>query len=99
MGTRSNPCAILSSRRSIQWSQQGGARLSRLILTLGDETIPSPGVHLLRQAPNSQVPFLEGRRMLSAGCCVIGWAFGRLARFLLLNDGHTSFLSADPFRQ
>jgi hypothetical protein len=28
---------------------------------------------------------------------VIGWAFGRLARFLLLNDG--SFLSAGPFRQ
>jgi hypothetical protein len=44
MGNRRNLRASLSSRRSVQWAKQGEARLPRSILTLADETIPSPGV-------------------------------------------------------
>jgi hypothetical protein len=46
MGNRRNLRASLSSRRSVQWAKQGEARLPRLIPTLADETIPSPGVRL-----------------------------------------------------
>lgn len=53
MGNRRNLRASLSSRRSVQWAKQGEARLPRLILTLADETIPSPGVRLCGNAPNS----------------------------------------------
>lgn len=141
MGSRRNPRANLSSRRSVRWSKQGGACLPRSIVTLADETISSSGVHqpvathqsrwargwhrgflgahcvtkgmeterllwhCMRRAASSagssgrqiqlaQVPFLEVARG-----CVIGWAFGGLARFLLLNGGHTSLLTADPSRQ
>lgn len=46
MGTRPNPCGILSSRRSVWWSKQGGAYLPRSIVAPADETISSSGVRL-----------------------------------------------------
>jgi hypothetical protein len=46
----------------------GGARLSRLILTLGDETISSPGVHLSAASTNLASPIPSK----GAGCCPPG---------------------------
>src|SRR5258708_22730583 len=129
MGNRRNLRASLSSRRSVQWAKQGEARLPRLILTLADETIPSPGVrlsaarHQTRWGRGWHLGFLgahcatvvvETERLVwhctpraascawcpqvdesssnkchsskVAGCCVIRWALGGLARFLPYND-------------
>ena len=115
MGNRRNLRASLSSRRSVQWAKQGEARLPRLILTLADETIPSPCVrlsaatHQTRWGRGWHLGFLGAhcatvvvetewlvwhytpRAAFSAGshsskvarCCVIRWALGELARFLL----------------
>ena len=44
MGSRRNPRASLSPRRSVWWSEQGGTYLPRSIVAL-DETISSPSVH------------------------------------------------------
>ena len=126
MGNRRNLRASLSSRRSVQWAKQGEARLPRLILTLADETIPSPGVrlsaathqtrcgrgwhlgflgahcatvvveterwfgiarHAQHPPPGPQVGESSSGKSDSskvAGYCVIRWALGGLARFLLL---------------
>jgi hypothetical protein len=138
-GTRPNPCGILSSRRSVWWSKQGGAYLPRSIVAPADETISSSGVRLStatqqvagvggvtsrisrcgfasrkewrrnswfgiacdpqHSPPRPQADELSSHKshfLEAVGCCVIGWAFGRLARFLPLNDGQHSLLTADP---
>jgi hypothetical protein len=71
MGNRLNLRASLSSRRSVQCAKQGEARLPRSILTLADETIPSPSVRLSAATHQTR----RGRRwhlgFLGAHCATV----------------------------